>query len=41
MRVDTFYANTPDIDHIIILAIKFRFFYAEKECIRFETKANL
>jgi hypothetical protein len=41
MRVDTFYANTPDIDHIIILAIKFRFFYAQTERIQFEKIANL
>jgi len=40
-RVDTFQSNTPDIDHIIILATKFRFFYADKEPTKFETVANL
>jgi len=40
-RVSSFKANTPEIDHIIILATKFRFFYAEKEPTRFEKIANL
>lgn len=40
-RVDSFQANTPDIDYIIILATKFRFFYADKEPTHFQTVANL
>lgn len=40
-RIDSFQANTPDIDHIIILATKFRFFFADKEPTQFETVANL
>lgn len=40
-RIDSFQANTPDVDHIIILATKFRFFFADKEPTQFETVANL
>ncbi|MFC1589678.1 hypothetical protein ACFL3P_05370 [Pseudomonadota bacterium] len=40
-RTDSFESNTPEIDHIIILATKFRFFYAEKERTQFEKVANL
>lgn len=32
-----FDANTPDIDHVVILALKFRFFYAQGEPTQFET----
>jgi hypothetical protein len=35
-RVNTFQANTPDIDHIATMAMKFRFFYADKEPTQFE-----
>lgn len=40
-RVESFQANAPDIDHIIILSTKFRFFFADKEPTQFETVANL
>lgn len=40
-RANTFKANTPDIDHILNLAIKFRFFYAQKEPTYFENILNL
>ena len=39
--VGSFQSNTPEIDHIIILATKFRFFYADKEPTQFEKVANL
>lgn len=35
-RVGTFHANTPDIDLVSNIAMKFRFFYAEKEPTQFE-----
>lgn len=35
-RASTFQANTPDIDHIATMAMKFRFFYADKEPTQFE-----
>ncbi|SHO21934.1 Putative uncharacterized protein [Moritella viscosa] len=37
LRKRSFEANTPDVDHIQNLALKFRFFYAEKEPTRVET----
>jgi hypothetical protein len=37
----TFKANTPDLDHIQNLALKFRFFYAEKEPTKLESVINL
>jgi len=40
-RVESFNANTPDIDHVTNLALKFRFFYADKEPTQFEKVANL
>jgi hypothetical protein len=40
-RIDSFQSNTPEIDHILILATKFRFFYADKEPTQFEKVANL
>jgi hypothetical protein len=40
-RVSTFQANTPDIDHIATMAMKFRFFYADKESTQFEKIAGL
>lgn len=36
-----FEANTPDVDDIVTLAIKFRFFYADKEPTQFEKVVNL
>ncbi|HFG1603875.1 TPA: hypothetical protein ACGFXT_003440, partial [Vibrio cholerae] len=36
IKKSTFKANTPDLEHIEYLALKFRFFYAEKEPTRFE-----
>ncbi|ELY1990428.1 hypothetical protein SL034_005578 [Vibrio harveyi] len=36
-RKSTFKANTPELDHLYLLSLKFRFFYAEKERTRFET----
>lgn len=36
-----FEANTPDVDFVLILAAKFRFFFAEKEDSYFERVANL
>ncbi len=36
IKKSTFKANTPDIEHIEYLALKFRFFYAEKEPTRVE-----
>lgn len=40
-RLSTFQANTPDIDHIATMAMKFRFFYANKEPTHFEKVAGL
>lgn len=40
-RVSTFRANTPDIDNIANMAMKFRFFYSEKEPTHFERVAGL
>lgn len=40
-RVSTFEANTPDIDHIANMAMKFRFFYADKEPTQFEKVIGL
>jgi hypothetical protein len=40
-RVTTLQANTPDIDHIATMAMKFRFFYADKEPTHFEKVAGL
>ncbi len=40
-RVSTFQANTPDIDHIATMAMKFRFFYADKEPTQFEKVSGL
>jgi hypothetical protein len=40
-RVSTFQANTPDIDHIATMAMKFRFFYADKEPTKFEKITSL
>lgn len=37
----TFKANTPDLDHIQNLALKFRFFYAEREPTKLESVINL
>jgi hypothetical protein len=37
----SFQGNTPDIDHVVNLAIKFRFFYAEQEPTQFEKVSNL
>ena len=39
--VVSFQSNTPEIDHILILATKFRFFYADKEPTQFEKFSNL
>ncbi|HFG6797422.1 Uncharacterised protein [Acinetobacter baumannii] len=41
IRKATFEANTPDIDHIQNLALKFRFFYADKEPTKLESIINL
>lgn len=41
VRKSTFEANTPDIDHIQNLALKFRFFYADKEPTKLELIINL
>lgn len=40
-RVNTFQANTPDIDHIATMAMKYRFFYADKEPTQFERVVGL
>ena len=37
----TFKANTPDIDHIRTLSMKFRFFYLEREPAKFESIISL
>lgn len=37
----TFEANTPDLDHIQNLALKFRFFYAENEPTKLESVISL
>ncbi len=36
-----FKANTPDVDHILNLAIRFRFFYADKEPTHYAKIVNL
>lgn len=36
-----FDANTPDVDFVLILAAKFRFFFAQKEITCFEKISNL
>lgn len=41
IRKATFEANTPDIDHIQNLALKFRFFYADREPTKLESIINL
>ncbi|WP_180079448.1 hypothetical protein [Acinetobacter sp. YH12058] len=41
VRKATFEANTPDIDHIQNIALKFRFFYADKEPTKLESIINL
>lgn len=41
VRKATFEANTPDIDHIQSIAIKFRFFYADKEPTKLESIISL
>jgi len=41
IRKATFEANTPDIDHIQNLALKFRFFYADREPTKLELIINL
>lgn len=40
-RKATFKANTPDLEHIQNLALKFRFFYAEKEPTKLESVISL
>ena len=41
VRKSTFEANTPDIDHIQNIALKFRFFYADKEPTKLESIISL
>lgn len=41
VRKSTFEANTPDIDHIQNIALKFRFFYANKEPTKLESIISL
>ena len=40
-HVVSFDANTPDVDFVLILAVKFRFFFAQKEMTYFEKFSNL
>ena len=40
-RIVNFSANTPDVDDVINMAIKFRFFFADKEPTQFEKISNL
>ncbi|MDE1247919.1 hypothetical protein [Vibrio aestuarianus] len=41
VKKSTFVANTPDAEHIENLALKFRFFYADKEKTKVEKIINL
>jgi len=41
LKKQSFEASTPELDHVQALAIKFRFFYANKEPTQFEKIANI